>query len=112
MGWLKRSFEFLVENNPLAIGSRAVTGRDAIKKTDGKLDLFEESKFESAPLLIGGLKAGANMKNTDNPLKQLSGSLNFGKETNQAWLPFALVGGLVLILIVRGFNFKSGRKRR
>lgn len=43
-----------------------------------------------------------------------SGSIQFGKESNQAWLPFAIIGGIVLILIIRPFGglFASGRKRR
>jgi len=42
----------------------------------------------------------------------LSGGVSFGKNQNLAWLPFALIIGAVLVLVIRPFGLFSGRRKR
>ncbi len=109
MGWFKNFIEAVVENQAGAVLYRAVTGSDdIIKKPNGNISYEEQIKGGA---LILTTATGTGMIDS-NPLSKIAGQVSFGKETNKAMLPFWIIIGIVLVLIIRPFGLFSTRRKR
>ncbi len=66
------------------------------------LDVNQDGKVDSS------VSQPQRVEEVFNP--GVSGSFSFGKDTNKWFIPFAVIGAIVLILIFRPFGLFSGRK--
>jgi hypothetical protein len=64
--------------------------------------------FLEGLLSTTGVTNGVSVGQQPSSFKGVSGGVQFGNQTMQAWLPFAIIGGIVLIILASGgILFKS-----
>jgi hypothetical protein len=78
------------------------------EKADPMLNVMQSKAFPESPALPQSPAASTIMPGSGGGGVPVSGGVSFGTQSIQPWLPFAILGGLVLIILGSGgLSFKS-----